>query len=286
MRELAVVFGCQGEQLVGVISLPETSPEKAVVIIVGGPQYRIGSHRQFVRLARHLADNGVAAMRFDTRGMGDSSGDWRTFCDVDADVGAAIEALCGAVPTVRSVALWGLCGGAIAALSYWHGTRDSRVRALTLVNPWVRSDETRARTFIKHYYLQRAFAPDFWCKLFRGRVNPRGLLDLYHAARLSIRGALPAAVGSKRRSKDDLAGRMADALADFSGPTLLILSGNDFTAREFLEAVRMDEVWQKNFAHHLFRRLELSDADHTFPQAGAHAMVERATLQLANEMPR
>ena len=45
-----------------------------VLIIVGGPQYRVGSHRQFVKLSRALSQHNIASMRLDSSGMGDSSG--------------------------------------------------------------------------------------------------------------------------------------------------------------------------------------------------------------------
>lgn len=285
MNERAVVFGCEGDELVGVVSVPEAPPDRAVVIVVGGPQYRVGSHRQFVRLAWHLAEHGVAAMRFDTRGMGDSSGRWRMFDDVNADVCAAIDTLFREVPTLRSVALWGLCGGATAALLYWQETRDPRVGAFALVNPWVRTDTTQARTFIKHYYLQRLLTPDFWRKLLRGGIALASLRDLWRALRLSASAAVPSGSAPRRRDKEDFGGRMADAVAEFSGRTLLILSENDYTAREFLETAKLDKVWQRNFDNPLSSRLELPGADHTFPQSAAHASVERATLELACGMP-
>ena len=56
-----------------------------VIILIGGPQYRAGAHRQFVHLARSLADEGIACLRFDFRGMGDSSGEARTFRFVGND---------------------------------------------------------------------------------------------------------------------------------------------------------------------------------------------------------
>jgi hypothetical protein len=46
----------------------------------------------------------------------------------------------------------------------------------------------------------------------------------------------------------------------------------------------MHPVWQSNFTHPLARRVDLPEADHTFPQAEAHARVERATLDLMAEM--
>ena len=53
--ERGIVFGCAGEELVGVVH-PVASPvARGVLVVVGGPQYRVGSHRQFVLLARRLA---------------------------------------------------------------------------------------------------------------------------------------------------------------------------------------------------------------------------------------
>jgi exosortase A-associated hydrolase 1 len=294
VNEIAVVFPCAGEELVGVISTPQLAPERAVLIVVGGPQYRIGSHRMFVQLARHFAEHGIAAMRFDARGMGDSSGPRQYFEDFNADIRAALDALFRAVPTLRSAAIWGLCGGATAALLYVQGTRDRRVQALALVNPWVRTDVTQAITQVKHYYLQRMLQGDFWRKLLRGGVALSSLSELWRALRLTARVATAATTGGNVRqaetgdSADDLGVRMAHAWAAFAGAggrTLLILSERDYTAKEFLETARLHPVWQANFAHPLASRVDLPDAEHTFARPEAHALVERATLDLVAGMP-
>src|SRR4051812_49228851 len=85
-EERALVFHCKDAWLYGVLSLPEQISSRGVLIAVGGPQYRVGSHRQFTLLARHLAAYGIPVMRFDFRGMGDSEGDARTFEDVEDDL--------------------------------------------------------------------------------------------------------------------------------------------------------------------------------------------------------
>lgn len=54
MNEHALLLPCGQDTLVGVLSLPDAPSNTAVVIVVGGPQYRVGSHRQFVLLARAL----------------------------------------------------------------------------------------------------------------------------------------------------------------------------------------------------------------------------------------
>ena len=74
-----VAFACGQDWLLGVVTRPEKPRSRGVLVAVGGPQYRAGSHRQFVLLANDLAAQGYAVMRFDYRGMGDSTGEPRTF---------------------------------------------------------------------------------------------------------------------------------------------------------------------------------------------------------------
>ena len=53
---------------------PEGAAKKhAVVIVVGGPKYGVGSHRQFVTTARYVAAAGYPVLRFDYPSKGDSS---------------------------------------------------------------------------------------------------------------------------------------------------------------------------------------------------------------------
>ena len=65
VTEEVLNFECAGEQLWGVLHRPEQPKTRAVLVVVGGPQTRVGSHRQFVLLARALADNGFACLRFE-----------------------------------------------------------------------------------------------------------------------------------------------------------------------------------------------------------------------------
>ena len=146
--EETTVFPCAGESQVGILAVPETPAAVAVVVIVGGPQYRVGSHRQFLLLSRALASAGFAVLRFDYRGMGDSPGELRDFQAVSKDIAAAVDALQARLPPVKQAALWGLCDGASAALLYCQETGDPRVAGLCLVNPWVRSETSLARTQI------------------------------------------------------------------------------------------------------------------------------------------
>ena len=58
--EQTTAFACAGETLLGILAEPQTPAHTGVVVVVGGPQYRVGSHRQFVLLSRALAAAGFA----------------------------------------------------------------------------------------------------------------------------------------------------------------------------------------------------------------------------------
>lgn len=274
--EKAVVFGCEGESLVGIACLPD-SPEKpttqtGLIIIVGGPQYRAGSHRQFVLLARELAATGIPVLRFDYRGMGDSTGELHNFENVTTDIAKAIDALVMSAPHVQKVILWGLCDGASAALIYTHQLQDSRVAGLCLLNPWVRSNASLAKTQVKHYYTQRLRQKEFWTKLFAGQVAMGALAGLFRKMGIAFLGKNGS--GAKV-AQESFQLTMSRAWMAFTGPMLLILSGDDYTAKEFLEYVAHDAQWKNAFKKPNLIRHDLEHTDHTFSTAGTRQTMER-----------
>jgi uncharacterized protein len=263
VHEVPLAFACGADTLVGVLHPPSQPSSLGVVIVVGGPQYRAGSHRQFVLLARHLAAAGMAALRFDCRGMGDSDGDFPGFEAIGPDIEAAVDALAGATPAVTKFVLWGLCDGASAICSYAAG--DARIAGIVLVNPWARSEATQARTYLKHYYRQRLLEPAFLRKILTGGFNPfvagRSLWGNFARA-LGFTTEPPAVRGSA--VADSLIERMAFGCGRFRGPSLLILSGRDLTAKEFADAAAGSARWRGIFENGRLRRRDLAAADHTF----------------------
>ena len=282
-NEQAVVFDGAGESLVGVLSVPQRAFDTAVIVIVGGPQYRVGSHRQFVLLARMLAQAGYVVLRFDYRGMGDSGGEQRNFEHVSADVAAAIDLVTARAAGVKRVVLWGLCDGASAALLYCHETRDARVAGLCLLNPWVRSEVGLARTQVKHYYTQRLKQPEFWSKLLSGKVAVSALSGLVGSLRVATFGN-----GQTHTAKLDanlsFQQRMAAAWNDATRSVLLLLSGNDFTAREFMDHASSDAAWRGSLARSNVVHHEIPQADHTFSDPDDRRSVERLTLAWLGEL--
>lgn len=279
--EQAVPFVCAGDCLLGVLVKPEIPSAIGVIIIVGGPQYRAGSHRQFVLLSRALAQAGHAVLRFDYRGMGDSTGAQRAFNDVSADVAAAVDELQKWVPSVLSVVLWGLCDGASAALIYCHQTRDSRVVGLCLLNPWVRSESSLARTQVKHYYAQRLMQREFWAKLASGKVAASAVAGLLKNIR-----SMRQSVGHPASADLPFQQQMALAWGTFQGSIFLVLSSEDYTAKEFLEYMRADAAWSKALAHRGLSRKDVTGADHTFSDFEHRVGVEKLTANWLENLNR
>ena len=272
-RDAVLSFACLEEALQGVLTMPANRPvvPLGVVVVVGGPQYRIGSHRQFVILARRLATEGYPVLRFDVRGMGDSEGEPHGFEQLEADIDAAIAAMVG-MTGVERIVLWGLCDGASASLMYAGATRDPRVAGLALLNPWVRSAQSLARTHIKHYYRDRLMQAGFWTKLLRGGVGLRALKDLWMViTRLSERTPSGA-------SRETFQQRMARSWQCFAGSLLVLLSDNDWTAKEFEEQFRGGADWLAARKRPDVQWHRITAADHTLSAAHARTTVENLTL--------
>lgn len=273
VQEIPLVFDCAGVSLLGILHQPDVPAEKAVLIVVGGPQYRVGSHRQFVLLARFLAARGVAVLRVDYRAMGDSGGDGITFEGVDDDLRAAVDLLCMHVPSAQELVIWGLCDAASAALFYAY--QDSRVKGLVLLNPWLRTEAGEARAYLKHYYLKRIVSRDFWRKVFSGKWNvsssARSLLQMVRSVLKRGGGTAPGEhdqCGAVAIAQDlPLPERMAAGLKCFNGRVLIILSGQDYVADEFRDLVAESEVWRHLLARDCVEQRELAQANHTFSKA-------------------
>ncbi len=263
--ELAMTFRCGDSTLIGIVHPSDTSARRGVLVVVGGPQYRIGSHRQFVLLARALAARQIPAMRFDHRGIGDSDEPYRGFEALDLDIASAVQAFMGACPGLTEIVLWGLCDAASAILFYAH--RDPRVVGVVLLNPWVRTPESEARVYLRHYYRQRLLDPAFWRRVLAGQVSIRGSAQSFMGfLRRRFAGSAERAKAESSSAKA-LPDRMADGLAAFNGPVLLIMSGQDLTAREFEDAARQSKSWQRLLADPRVSRRDLPPADHTFSRA-------------------
>lgn len=290
-------FHCGDSRLVGIVHAPSGEAcETGVVIVVGGPQYRIGSHRQFLSLASAFASEGYAVLRFDYRGMGDSEGVYLGFENINEDIRSAIDALQAAAPSVKRVVLWGLCDAATASVCF--APSDERVNALVLANPWVSNEQGAAKAYLKHYYLGRLLSKAFWAKLLSGQVRlGRSLASIVQflktvstksrersrhpdsAAAGKVSQILQSAPKDGEVARNDLAEVFAQGLAGFSGSVLLIISGNDLTAAEFSDATRSNSRLQQALAVPLVQQVSLPGVDHTFSRPEWRREVEASSLR-------
>ena len=282
--EQPVSFSVDGYDLYGVNSIPDVEPRSAVIIVVGGPQFRVGSHRQFVLLARYLAENGVLVLRFDYSGMGYSEGPSKGFYEIDKDISAALNFVQNEFASIEKFYLWGLCDAASALAFYAY--RDKRVDGLILLNPWVRSEASHSRTLLSKYYLGRFLSLEAWKELLK---SPKKVV-------LSIGSfinVIVAIIKSKFRAKpvdrvlelsiEDRANNIADSmfngLSNYPGKVCFILSGNDLTADEFDRVLRSnkwltDKTNQTNTEIH-----RIQEANHTFSTESWRSQVERITME-------
>ncbi|WP_162801022.1 alpha/beta fold hydrolase [Azospirillum brasilense] len=269
-----------GAGLFGVLCEPAAAAAErpAVLLLNSGATPHTGTGRMSVRLARRLAARGIASLRLDLGGLGDSASkpgrrDGLIYCrDMVEDAQAGLDAL-AAAGHGAAVAV-GLCAGAAVALRV--ALADPRVVGLALVNPgrFVLGDgvtqEEAIGSAVKPAaaYLPRLTEPAVWRAILRqdrkaSRVA-RGLSERA-ARRLRIgAGRLRAGLTGGGYARDDVL-HAFQALADRGARTLMVHSAGDVTLGE-LEAQagadggrlrRMGGLWMERLAgadHSLMER--------------------------------
>ena len=283
-EEIALTLDLDGTPSVAILHHPAEPSGLGVVIVVGGPQTRVGPHRQFVALARRLAAAGHAVLRFDHRGIGDTSAPHPGFERIRPDIQAAIETLRQQVPEARRLVLWGLCDSVPAICA--HAAQDARIAGIVLVNPWVRDAATQDTALIRHYYLRRPLQREFWRNLRRGHSDVtdflrRSLRSLGHALRRKARSLLRPPAPARPAS---LAGRLVADLGRFDGAVRLVVSGHDITAREFETAAAAQPGWRRIADKPGFSRLAVETADHTFTERADMDQLVATTLAWLDQL--
>jgi exosortase A-associated hydrolase 1 len=260
MNEIPVVFESSATPLIGMLHPARGNPELGVLVMVaGGPQYRIGGHRQLVLWARKFAAQGFPVFRFDFRGMGDSYGTYVGYENAEDDIRAAIDKFFLEFPSLKSVVLWGECNACSASLFYAH--KDPRVQGIVMLNPWVRTEQGQARAVVKHYYLHRLTERSFWTKVFTLKFNVIGSIRSALGMISKARGVANSAHVEDRRPLPE---RMLEGLTHFRGRIMMVMSGRDLVPKEFDDLVAQRPAWQEQLAARQTERHELPFADHTF----------------------
>jgi alpha-beta hydrolase superfamily lysophospholipase len=142
VHERAVTIEIDGLQLSGVLTIPvRPAPGRpGAIFLHSGAIRRIGPNRMWVEAARDWAMRGIASLRLDVEGIGDSDGAVAPYAEDPPlyepqflqQVTAGIDFMSDAGVAER-VAIIGLCAGAYWALRA--AVADARVAACLLVNP-------------------------------------------------------------------------------------------------------------------------------------------------------
>ncbi len=131
--ETQVSFLSGGEQIFGVLHVPEVTPAAGIIMCHGFTGSKSEAHRLFVVAARDFCGHGLAVLRFDFRGSGDSAGEFSdmTIHREIEDAQAAFDFL-AARPEVDSgrLGVLGLSlGGCVSACL---SGQETRIKALVL----------------------------------------------------------------------------------------------------------------------------------------------------------
>ena len=275
-REQGLIFHSGNNRLVGVVAIPEHDANVGVLIMVGGPQYRVGSHRQFTLLARDLTSAGFPSLRFDYSGMGDSEGDRLGFEKTGDDISTAIDTFIECVPGITHVVLWGLCDAASSGMILAH--RDSRVKGMVLLNPWVHTGEYSPEVKLSHFYRPLFTEKDHWRRLFSGKIQLFPALKELVQDTFALVGKLLPSVLPKH-SQQHFIDEMLEGFQKFQYDVLIILSENDLTAKEFTTLVSRDKNWKSELQNPGIKVHTISGADHTFSQRSAQEEVSQMTIE-------
>lgn len=134
MQESILTFSSpDGLRLSGALAAPDEVRQVVVLVHGGGVTHDEGGF--FTRLAENLAEAGVASLRFDLRGHGDSEGrqEELTIAGILGDIRAAIAYIQAATGADRAALLGTSFSGGICA--YYAAQHQEQLASLVMLNP-------------------------------------------------------------------------------------------------------------------------------------------------------
>lgn len=221
-------FPCAGETLAA--TLDSATGSTGLLIVSGGNEIRSGAHAGMAALAADIAAAGHPVLRYDRRGIGDSTGDNGGFESSTDDIAAAVAALRAHAPQLTRLVAFGNCDAASALALFGPA---AGVDALILANMWTIETEddgadeaeaaaTMTASAIRSRYLAKLKDPRELWRLASGGVNIGKL----------VRGLRQA---TAKTEVSGLVARLGEALATLDRPTTLLVAEHDRTAMWFLE---------------------------------------------------
>jgi pimeloyl-ACP methyl ester carboxylesterase len=282
MREEAILLGPH-RSLVGIYTPTvrehaARGPRLAVVLLNAGLIHHVGPNRLYVRLARVLAARGIAAVRVDFSGIGDSSPRPDHLPAEELGVREPQEILDDLSRRgLDGFVMCGVCSGARHALL---AARDRRVKGLILINQsFSVADVHAVEQLSAQYYLRRSLRnPRAWRNLVTGKVKYRALFTtLFNEARRLLRDG-SAARGS---SPADLLLKELEPALVHATPVLIVFSDRHAEALQLLggDALRLQR-------HQSLRIEPHPRVDHLFTSTTAQAALVQQVCEWTEELAR
>lgn len=243
-----IAFLCGETTLFG--TLDEASSATGLLIVSGGNEIRIGSHRGMASLAKAIVAEGFPVLRYDRRGIGDSEGENRGFLSASDDLRAAVAAFRDA--GVTRIVGFGNCDAASTLALFG---RAAGIDSVLLANPWTieDNDDLPPAAAIRARYAERLIDPATWKRLVSGKV------DIGKAIRGLRKVVAPIA-------PSPLANRVTAAIRAWGNDAAILLAQGDATAIAFRAAAPT------------LPATTLPTDSHSFARDADRAALERAVL--------
>lgn len=200
----------------------------ALLIVSGGNEIRSGAHGGMARLAIRISEQGFPVLRYDRRGIGESTGLNNGFLNSAEEIEAAVRFLRQEQPQVQSVIAFGNCDAATALALFGP---DAGIDGYILANPWVIEASSEPDTE-EPTISSAAIRSRYWDRI----KNPRTIIDLL-SGKIDF-GKLLKGLKQATRTEENggLSLQLRDALSRLEAKALILLAKRDTTARAFLAA--------------------------------------------------
>jgi exosortase A-associated hydrolase 1 len=199
----------------------------ALLIVSGGNEIRSGAHGGMAQLALRIAEQGFPVLRYDRRGIGESTGQNSGFPGSAEDIAEATKFL-RQEQRVQKIIAFGNCDAATALALFGP---DAGIDRYLLANPWVietSSEPNTEETAIS----SAAIRSRYWDRI----RNPRTIIDLL-SGKIDVKKLLKGLKQAARSEENSaLSLRLRDALSGLEKDAHILLAKRDTTARAFLAA--------------------------------------------------
>ena len=292
MREKALLVGAK-RSLVSILTPAENDNGNLVVLIMNaGLIHHVGPSRLSVHLARRLASDNIASIRFDMSNIGDSSARADHLSVYDLVVMEPIEVMNDLQARgFKRFVLLGICSGAYAA--FHAAAKDPRVTGAIMINPedlGGKKSADMSDAWAQRYWKKSLFSAKAWANLLTGKVNYRRLTAIIAGQakkRLSPKRGVPesAATASVQQILTDTARRtkllFVSAQTDVSVEYVASLLNNLPTSAQNVSSAAQGQKIRN------IESMVIQDTDHLFTHTEAQKRLINAlclwlkTLEMA-----